>query len=157
MKFNKKIKLYKEEDINTIQDHLIKIKEENLRLENENKKQWLYMLLPVWIYYKWWRMCWHHNHRNPIEWVQKSRLLFGCLWLPFWCFLVPFVISFGSTTSLGEIFPRSTPESAMHVPGTFQEPAENPPYEPQAKLPFTLRLLRMDCVLRQTLRQNRRE
>ena len=37
-KFNKKIKLYKEEDINTVQDHLIKIKEENLRLENENKR-----------------------------------------------------------------------------------------------------------------------
>ena len=28
----------KEEDINTVQDHLIKIKEENLRLENENKR-----------------------------------------------------------------------------------------------------------------------
>ena len=37
-KFNKKIKLYKEEDINTVQDHLIKIKEENLRLEGENKR-----------------------------------------------------------------------------------------------------------------------
>ena len=37
-KFNKKIKLFKEEDINTVQDHLIKIKEENLRLENENKR-----------------------------------------------------------------------------------------------------------------------
>ena len=37
-KFNKKIKLYKEEDINTVQDHFIKIKEENLRLENENKR-----------------------------------------------------------------------------------------------------------------------
>jgi hypothetical protein len=37
-KFNKKIKLYKEEDINTIQDHFTKIKEENLRLENENKR-----------------------------------------------------------------------------------------------------------------------
>ena len=37
-KFNKKIKLYKEEDINTIQEHLKKIKEENLRLENENKR-----------------------------------------------------------------------------------------------------------------------
>ena len=28
-KFNKEIRLYKEEDINTVQDHLIKIKEEN--------------------------------------------------------------------------------------------------------------------------------
>ena len=37
-KFHKKIKLYKEEDINTVQDHFIKIKEENLRLENENKR-----------------------------------------------------------------------------------------------------------------------
>ena len=30
--------MFKEEDINTVQDHLIKIKEENLRLENENKR-----------------------------------------------------------------------------------------------------------------------
>ena len=37
-KFNKKIKLFKEEDINIVQDHLKKIKEENLRLENENKR-----------------------------------------------------------------------------------------------------------------------
>ena len=37
-KFNKKIRLYKEEDINTVQEHLKKIKEENLRLENENKR-----------------------------------------------------------------------------------------------------------------------
>ncbi len=37
-KFNKKIKLFKEEDINIIQEHLKKIKEENLRLENENKR-----------------------------------------------------------------------------------------------------------------------
>ena len=35
-KFNKKIKLFKEEDINTVQDHFIKIKDENQRLENEN-------------------------------------------------------------------------------------------------------------------------
>ena len=37
-KFNKKIRLFKEQDINTIQEHLKKIKEENLRLENENKR-----------------------------------------------------------------------------------------------------------------------
>tara|TARA_A100001011_G_scaffold400577_1_gene516412 strand:- start:4625 stop:5269 length:645 start_codon:yes stop_codon:yes gene_type:complete len=37
-KFNKKIRLFKEEDINTVQEHLKKIKEENLRLENENKR-----------------------------------------------------------------------------------------------------------------------
>ncbi len=37
-KFNKKIKLFKEEDINIVQEHLKKIKEENLRLENENKR-----------------------------------------------------------------------------------------------------------------------
>ena len=37
-KFNKKIRLLKEQDINTIQEHLKKIKEENLRLENENKR-----------------------------------------------------------------------------------------------------------------------
>ena len=37
-RFNKKIKLFKEEDINIVQEHLKKIKEENLRLENENKR-----------------------------------------------------------------------------------------------------------------------
>ena len=37
-KFNKKIKLFKEEDIKIVQEHLKKIKEENLRLENENKR-----------------------------------------------------------------------------------------------------------------------
>ncbi len=37
-KFNKKIRLFKEEDINIVQEHLKKIKEENLRLENENKR-----------------------------------------------------------------------------------------------------------------------
>ena len=37
-KFNKKIRLFKEQDINSIQEHLKKIKEENLRLENENKR-----------------------------------------------------------------------------------------------------------------------
>ena len=37
-KFNKKIKLLKEEDINIVQEHFKKIKEENLRLENENKR-----------------------------------------------------------------------------------------------------------------------
>ena len=37
-KFNKKIKLFKEEDINIVQEHLKKLKDENLRLENENKR-----------------------------------------------------------------------------------------------------------------------
>ena len=57
----------------------------------------------------------------------------------------------------GEISPRSCRDSAENVPRTLQEPAENPPYEPQTKLPFTLRLLRKDFVLPQTLRQNRLE
>ena len=56
-----------------------------------------------------------------------------------------------------EISPRSCRDSAENVPRTLQEPAENPPYEPQAKLHFTLRLLRKDFVLRQMLRQNRIE
>ena len=30
--------MFKEEDINIVQEHLKKIKEENLRLENENKR-----------------------------------------------------------------------------------------------------------------------
>jgi len=37
-KFNKRIRLYKEEDINIVQEHLKRIKEENLRLENENQR-----------------------------------------------------------------------------------------------------------------------
>ena len=37
-KFNKKIKLFKEEDISIVQEHLKKLKDENLRLENENKR-----------------------------------------------------------------------------------------------------------------------
>ena len=56
-----------------------------------------------------------------------------------------------------EISPRSCRDSAENVPRTLQEPAENLPYEPQAKLPFTLRLLRKDFVLPQPLRQNRLE
>ena len=56
-----------------------------------------------------------------------------------------------------EISLRSCRDSAENVPRTLQEPAENPPYEPQTKLPFTVRLLRKDFVRRQTLRQNRLE
>ena len=56
-----------------------------------------------------------------------------------------------------EISPRSCRGSAENVPRTLLEPAENPPYEPQAKLPFTVRLLRKDVVRRQTLRLNRLE
>ena len=37
-KFNKKIRLFKEEDINIVQEHLKKLKDENLRLENENRR-----------------------------------------------------------------------------------------------------------------------
>ncbi len=37
-RFDKKIKLYKEEDINIVQEHLKKIKDENKRLESENKR-----------------------------------------------------------------------------------------------------------------------
>ncbi|MAZ46709.1 MAG: hypothetical protein CMM98_03950 [Rickettsiales bacterium] len=37
-KFNKKIRLYKEEDIKTVQEHFKKLKEENLRLESENMR-----------------------------------------------------------------------------------------------------------------------
>ena len=56
-----------------------------------------------------------------------------------------------------EHLPKFSRELAEAPPRIRQESAENPTYEPQAKLSFTLRLLRMDCVLRQTLRQNRRE
>ena len=37
-KFNKNIRLFKEEDINIVQGHLKKLKDENLRLENENRR-----------------------------------------------------------------------------------------------------------------------
>ncbi len=37
-KFNKNIRLFKEEDINIVQEHLKKLKDENLRLENENRR-----------------------------------------------------------------------------------------------------------------------
>ena len=37
-KFNKNIRLLKEEDINIVQEHLKKLKDENLRLENENRR-----------------------------------------------------------------------------------------------------------------------
>ena len=57
----------------------------------------------------------------------------------------------------GEISPRSCRDSAENVPRTLQEPGENPPYEPQAKSPFALQLLRKEFVRRQTLRQNRLE
>ena len=56
-----------------------------------------------------------------------------------------------------ENLPRFRRELAEVPPRIRQEPTKNPPCEPQAKLPFTLRLLQMDCVLRQTLRLNRRE
>ena len=98
-------------------------------------------------------------------------LPFGSLWLPLGCLLAPFgtlwlpLGSLGAVcgppkdliASGGEISPRSCRDSAENVPRTLQEPAENPPYEPQAKLPFTVRLLRKDAVRRQTLRQNRLE
>ena len=52
---------------------------------------------------------------------------------------------------LAKILPRFCRERAENL----QEPAENLPYEPQEKLPFTLQLLRKDVVRRQTLPQNR--
>ena len=59
--------------------------------------------------------------------------------------------------NFGEILPRSCRDSAQNLPRTRQEPAKNPPYEPQAKLPFKLQVLRNDFVRRQTLSQNRLE
>ena len=44
--------------------------------------------------------------------------------------------------------PRFRRELAEVPPRIRQEPAKNPPCEPQAKLPFTLRFFRRDCVLR---------
>ena len=98
-------------------------------------------------------------------------LPFSSLWLPLGSLLAPFgtlwlpLGSLGAVcgppkdliASGGEISPRSCRNSAENVPRTLQESAENPPYEPQAKSPFALQLLRKDFVLRQTLRQNRLE
>ena len=39
-------------------------------------------------------------------------------------------------------------ELAEFLPRVCRDSAKNPPYEPQANLPFTLRLLRIDCVRR---------
>ena len=77
----------------------------------------------------------------------------GCLFGSLWKFLGPPRTCRDSAENL----PKFSRELAEVPPRIRQESAENPPYEPQAKLPFTLRLLRMDCVLRRTLRQNRRE
>ncbi len=102
----------------------------------------------------------------PPPWVPFG-LPFGSLWLPLGSLLAPFgtlwlpLGSLGAVcgppkeriASGGEISPRSCRDSAENVPSTLQEPAENPPYEPQTKLPFTVRLLRKDFVRRQMLRQ----
>ena len=80
----------------------------------------------------------------------KWYILFGSLWLPLGSLLAPLGFLLAP-------FGRSCRDSAENVPRTLQEPAENPPYEPQTKLPFTVRLLRKDFVRRQTLRQNRLE
>ena len=53
--------------------------------------------------------------------------------------------------------PRFRRELAEVLPRVCRDSAKNPPYEHQANFPFTLRLLRIDSVLRQTLRQNCRE
>ena len=65
---------------------------------------------------------------------------------------------------LAEVQPRVCPDSprfrrelAEVLPRVCRDSAKNPPYEPQANLPFTLRLLQMDCVLRETLGENRRK
>ena len=71
----------------------------------------------------------------------------GCLFGSLWKFLGPPKTCRDSAENL----PKFSRELAEVPPRIRQESAENPPYEPQAKLPFTLRLLRMDCVLRQTL------
>ena len=81
--------------------------------------------------------------------------LLASLWMPFgsfWKRLGPPRICRDSAENL----PKFSRELAEVQPRIRQEPAKNPPYEPQAKLSSTLHLLRMDCVLRQTLGQNRR-
>ena len=77
----------------------------------------------------------------------------GCLFGSLWKFLGPPRTCRDSAENL----PKFSRELADVPPRIRQEPTKNPPCEPQAKLPFTLRLLEMDCVLRQTLRRNRRE
>ena len=83
--------------------------------------------------------------------------LFGAFWaswesfgLPQAAFLVALRLLGPPRTCRGsaENWPKFSRELAEVPPRIRQEPAKNPPCEPQAKLPFTLRLLRMDCVLR---------
>ena len=79
----------------------------------------------------------------------------GFLWASmglFWALLGPHR---QRRPNLGEIFSRSCRDFAENVPRTCQEPAKNPPYEPQAKLPFKLQVLRNDFVRRRTLSENR--
>ena len=81
--------------------------------------------------------------RKVKKWLGPTRTPSGCLQLSF---------KFGTLSKKLRSFCR---ERAENLPRTRQEPAENPPYEPQTKLPFALQLLRKDFVRRQTLRQNR--
>ena len=67
----------------------------------------------------------------------------GCLFGSLWKFLGPPRTCQDSAENL----PRFRREFTQVPPRIRQEPAKNPPYELQAKLPFTLRLFRMDCVL----------
>ena len=96
--------------------------------------------------------CWH-PFRHLLGILGAFWPPSGCLFGSLWKFLGPPRTCRDSAENL----PKFSRELAEVPPRIRQEPAKNPPYEPQAKLPFTLRLLRMDCVLRQTLRQNRRE
>ena len=124
---------------------------------------------------------------NGLEIQTRFFEVLGCLWTPFTLFGAfspiwePFGLpldafwqlleAFRSAENLprfgrelAEVQPRVCRDSlrfrrelAEVLPRVCRDSAKNPPYEPQANLPFTLRLLRMDCVLRQTLRQNRRK
>ena len=95
-------------------------------------------------------------------WLALGSLL--ALWCSFGLLSAPLGLFWASSAShrqrrqkFGEILPRSCRDSAKNVPRICQQSAKNPPYEPQAKLPFTLRHLRNGFVCRQTLPQNRLE
>ena len=123
----------------------------------------------------------------PLPGLRLASLLapFGSLWPSFWLPLASFGLPFGAFChplassrlpwsfsglqsfsspaeakfwrDLAKILPRFCRERAKNLPRTSQEPAKNPPYDPRAKMPFKLRILRNDFFRRQTLSQNRLE
>ena len=101
---------------------------------------------PFWLLCSLWSPFWlplapfglpFHAFCHPLA---SFRLLWGCFGLP------KLLIASG-----GEILARSCRDSAKNVPRICQQSTKNPPYEPQAKLPFKLQVLRSGFVRRMKL------